>query len=184
MKGRDMLRIGSGFDAHRFIEGRPLVLGGTEIPYEKGLEGHSDADVLLHAVMDAVLGAAGLGDIGMHFPDSDDRYEGISSLKLLGQVAGMIRAEGFASADIDVTLICEEPKIGPYKEAVRKKIADAFGDIETRVNIKGTTTEGMGFTGRKEGIACQAVCLLMKPEDDISPPHGTAGEADAPGSHE
>lgn len=153
-------RIGSGFDVHRFEEGRPLILGGVEIPYEKGLAGHSDADVVLHAVMDSMLGAAGMGDIGMHFPDSDDRYKGISSMKLLDEVFRMISGAGYTISNIDVTVICEAPKIGPYREAMLEAVGRVLKGAP--VSIKGTTTEGLGFTGRKEGIACHSVCLLCK----------------------
>lgn len=151
-------RIGSGFDVHRYEEGRPMVLGGVTIPYEKGLKGHSDADVVLHAVMDSMLGAAGMGDIGEHFPDSDDRYKGISSMELLKIVAEMIAGAGYTVGNIDVTVICEEPKIGPHKQAMKDAVRSVLGDVD--INIKGTTTEGLGYTGRKEGIACHSICLL------------------------
>ena len=155
-----MQRIGSGFDVHRFEEGRPLVLGGVRFSHDRGLKGHSDADVVLHAVMDSILGAAGMGDIGEHFPDTDEAYRGISSLELLGRVMEMIGAEGYMIENIDVTVICEEPKIGPRKEEMKEKIRGVCGDID--INIKGTTTEGLGYTGRKEGIAAHSVCLLSK----------------------
>ncbi len=158
-------RIGSGFDVHRFEAGRKMILGGVEIPFEKGLKGHSDADVVLHAVMDSLLGAAGLGDIGEHFPDTDEKYRGISSMKLLEEVVRMISAEGFTIENIDVTVICEAPKIRPHAGAMKEKIRSACGDIA--VNIKGTTTEGLGFTGRKEGIACHSVCLLSKADKEL-----------------
>lgn len=157
-----MQRIGSGFDVHVFEEGRDLILGGVKIPYEKGLKGHSDADVVLHAVMDSILGAAGMGDIGEHFPDTDERYRGISSLELLSTVTEMIDEKGLRIENIDVTVICEEPKIGPVKEEMKKKILAVTGD--TCLNIKATTTEGLGFTGRKEGIAAHSVCLLAEQE--------------------
>lgn len=153
-------RIGSGFDVHRYEEGRPMVLGGVTIPYEKGLKGHSDADVVLHAVMDSMLGAAGMGDIGEHFPDSDDRFKGISSMELLRRVAEMIAGAGYAVGNIDVTVICEEPKIGPHKQAMKDAVRSVLGDVD--INIKGTTTEGLGYTGRKEGIACHSICLLTR----------------------
>ncbi|MBQ3924539.1 MAG: 2-C-methyl-D-erythritol 2,4-cyclodiphosphate synthase [Firmicutes bacterium] len=155
-----MQRIGSGFDVHRYEEGRPMVLGGVTIPYEKGLKGHSDADVVLHAVMDSMLGAAGMGDIGEHFPDSDDRYKGISSMELLRRVAEMIAGAGYTVGNIDVTVICEEPKIGPHKQAMKDAVRSVLGDVD--INIKGTTTEGLGYTGRKEGIACHSICLLTR----------------------
>lgn len=153
-------RIGSGFDVHRYEEGRPMVLGGVTIPYEKGLKGHSDADVVLHAVMDSMLGAAGMGDIGEHFPDSDDRFKGISSMELLRRVAEMIAGAGYTVGNIDVTVICEEPKIGPHKQAMKDAVRSVLGDVD--INIKGTTTEGLGYTGRKEGIACHSICLLTR----------------------
>ena len=153
-------RIGSGFDVHRYEEGRPMVLGGVTIPYGKGLKGHSDADVVLHAVMDSMLGAAGMGDIGEHFPDSDDRYKGISSMELLRRVAEMIAGAGYTVGNIDVTVICEEPKIGPHKQAMKDAVRSVLGDVD--INIKGTTTEGLGYTGRKEGIACHSICLLTR----------------------
>ncbi len=153
-------RIGSGFDVHRYEEGRPMVLGGVTIPYEKGLKGHSDADVVRHAVMDSMLGAAGMGDIGEHFPDSDDRYKGISSMELLRRVAEMIAGAGYTVGNIDVTVICEEPKIGPHKQAMKDAVRSVLGDVD--INIKGTTTEGLGYTGRKEGIACHSICLLTR----------------------
>ena len=153
-------RIGSGFDVHRYEEGRPMVLGGVTIPYEEGLKGHSDADVVLHAVMDSMLGAAGMGDIGEHFPDSDDRYKGISSMELLRRVAEMIAGAGYTVGNIDVTVICEEPKIGPHKQAMKDAVRSVLGDVD--INIKGTTTEGLGYTGRKEGIACHSICLLTR----------------------
>ena len=153
-------RIGTGFDVHAFVSGRSLILGGVDIPFGKGLAGHSDADVLLHAVMDAILGAAGLGDIGRHFPDSDEKYKGISSLLLLKEVAELIREKGYETGNIDVTLIAENPKIAPYTNEMKKNIAGATGIPENRINIKGTTTEGLGFAGRGEGIAAQAVCVI------------------------
>ncbi|MEE3362193.1 MAG: 2-C-methyl-D-erythritol 4-phosphate cytidylyltransferase [Anaerovoracaceae bacterium] len=159
-------RTGSGFDAHRFAEGRELVLGGELFPGETGLAGHSDADVLLHAVMDALLGAAGLGDIGRHFPDTDDAYRGISSMELLGRVADMIRDAGYAAGNIDATVICERPKIARLTEAMGKNIAGKLGIDTENVNVKGTTTEGMGFAGRGEGIAACAVCTIYLTEGE------------------
>ncbi len=155
-------RIGTGFDVHRLVEGRKLYLGGIEIPYRKGLLGHSDADVLLHAVMDALLGAAGLGDIGHHFPDSDEQYRGISSMKLLETVKGMLDEGFYKVANVDVTVICQEPKVAPYIDQMRENIAEVLDVHETRVNIKGTTTEGLGFTGEGEGIAAQAVASIYR----------------------
>ncbi len=158
-------RTGSGFDVHAFAEGRKLILGGVEIPHERGLLGHSDADVLTHAVMDALLGACGLGDIGRHFPDSDPRYKGISSLILLSEVWERVRARGFALANLDVTVIAQRPKLAPHLEAMTGLLAEVLAvpaEERERINIKATTTEGLGFTGREEGIAAQAVVLLYR----------------------
>lgn len=154
------MRIGHGYDVHRFAEGRALILGGVDIPYEQGLLGHSDADVLLHAVMDALLGAAALWDIGFHFPDTDLCYKGVSSLALLGCVAQMIAEKGLALGNLDVTVIAQAPKLSPHIPHMRENIAAQLSVDIGRVNIKATTEEGLGFTGRKEGIACHAVCLL------------------------
>jgi 2-C-methyl-D-erythritol 4-phosphate cytidylyltransferase/2-C-methyl-D-erythritol 2,4-cyclodiphosphate synthase len=156
------IRVGTGFDAHRFAAGRKLFLGGVYIPFEKGLLGHSDADVLLHAVMDALLGAAGLLDIGAHFPDNDEKYKDISSLILLGKIAGLLAENGYEIVNIDATVIAEKPKIAGFTGEMRKAVAGALGIAQDRINIKGTTTEKMGFTGREEGIAAQAVCSLAK----------------------
>lgn len=158
------MRIGSGYDAHRLVEGRDLVLGGVKIPYEKGLLGHSDADVLLHAVMDALLGAAALGDIGRHFPDSDPAYKGADSKKLLSEVWGLIFANGYCIMNVDATIIAQKPKLAPYIEEMRRNIAEALQIESGQVNIKATTEEGMGFTGAGEGIAASAVCLLENRE--------------------
>ena len=154
------MRIGHGYDVHRLVEGRRLILGGVEIPYEKGLDGHSDADVLLHAVMDALLGAAGLGDIGRHFPDTDPKYKGISSMLLLREVGEKIRAAGFAVGNIDVTMIAQKPKLKDFIPQMQENIASALGVDPGRVNVKATTEEHLGFTGMGEGMACHAVCLL------------------------
>ena len=156
------MRIGSGYDVHRLTEGRKLILGGVEIPYEKGLLGHSDADVLIHALMDAILGAAGLGDIGQHFPDTDEQYKDISSVKLLEKVKSLISDEGFIVGNDDITVIAQKPKIAPYIPAMRENIAGTLGIEKERVNVKGTTTEKLGFVGRCEGIACEAVCILYR----------------------
>lgn len=155
------MRIGHGYDVHRLTEGRALILGGVKIPYELGLLGHSDADVLTHAVMDALLGAAGLGDIGRHFPDTDDRYKGISSLLLLRTVAERIKEEGYRVGNIDVTVIAQRPKLASYLTQMELNLARELGVGSDAVNIKATTEEGLGFTGRGEGIACHAVCLLF-----------------------
>lgn len=157
------MRAGIGHDVHRLVNGRRLVLGGVEIPYEKGLLGHSDADVLLHAVMDALLGAAALGDIGKHFPDTDAEYEGISSLKLLKRVNGLLTEHTFLIENIDCVIIAQEPKLAPYIEEMREKIADTLGIALSQISIKATTQEGLGFTGRGEGICAEAVCMLTSP---------------------
>ena len=154
------MRIGQGFDVHRLVAGRKLVIGGVEIAYEKGLLGHSDADVLLHAICDALLGAAALGDIGKHFPDSDSRYKGIDSRKLLREVAALVASKGFAMENVDATIIAQAPRMAPHLSAMVANIASDLRIDTGRVNVKATTTEGLGFTGRGEGIAAQAVCLL------------------------
>ena len=154
------MRIGHGYDVHRLVEGRDLILGGVKIDYEKGLLGHSDADVLLHAVSDALLGAAGLGDIGKHFPDTDPQYKGADSLKLLENVAEKVRQEGYRVSNIDVTMIAQKPKLLPHIPQMRQNIARAVGIGENRVNVKATTEEKLGFTGSGEGMSCHAVCLL------------------------
>ena len=154
------MRIGMGYDVHKLTEGRKLILGGVEIPYEKGLLGHSDADVLLHAIMDALLGAASLGDIGKHFPDTDPAYKGISSVKLLTHVMELLRQHHFAVGNVDAVIIAQKPKMAPHIPQMRKNLAQAMGVEEDRINIKATTEEGLGFTGRGEGIASQAICLL------------------------
>lgn len=154
------MRIGLGYDVHAFAEGRPLVLGGVTIPHPQGLLGHSDADVLTHAVMDAVLGAMRAGDIGKHFPDSDPVFSGISSIELLKRVAALVASSGYAVIDVDSVLVAEVPKISPYREEMRRNISSALGIDTSRVGVKATTTEGLGFEGRSEGIAAQAVALL------------------------
>ena len=154
------MRVGMGYDVHRLTEDRKLILGGVCIPWERGLLGHSDADVLLHAVMDALLGAAALGDIGQHFPDKDPAYEGISSLKLLGIVAGLLRENSYEVVNIDATIIAQKPKMAPHIPEMKENIARELGIPASRINIKATTEEGLGFTGRSEGIAAQAICLL------------------------
>ena len=155
------MRIGHGYDVHRFTEGRPLVLGGVTVAHDRGLLGHSDADVLTHAVMDALLGAAALGDIGLHFPDSDPAYRGISSLTLLSRVGELLAEKGYRVGNIDATVVAEEPKLRPYVDAMREKIAAALGIEPERVSVKATTEEGLGFTGERLGIAAHAVCLLV-----------------------
>lgn len=155
-----MSRVGFGFDVHKLIEGRKLILGGVEIPSEKGLLGHSDADVLLHAICDALLGAAALGDIGQHFPDTDPKYKGISSLELLKHVGQLIKENGYSITNIDSTLVLERPKIAPYSDTMRKNIAVALGIGENAVSIKATTNEGMGFIGVGEGAVAYAVTSI------------------------
>jgi|GEM_PF-1482980 len=155
------MRIGHGYDVHRLKKDRKLILGGVEIPYKKGLAGHSDADVLLHAVMDALLGASALKDIGQHFPDSDPAYKGISSLVLLSEVGKMLDEKGLLIENIDATVIAQKPKLSPYTEEMKKNISETLGITADRVNVKATTEEGLGFTGKGRGIAAHAVCLLI-----------------------
>ena len=159
------LRIGHGYDVHRLTEGRALILGGVEIPYEKGLLGHSDADVLTHAVMDALLGAAALGDIGKLFPDSDAAYKGISSIELLKRVKARLAEAGFETVNLDATILAQAPKLAPYRDEMRGNIACALGSPASRVSVKATTEEGLGFTGSGEGIAAHAVALLERTEN-------------------
>lgn len=154
------MRVGMGYDVHRLVSGRDLVIGGVKIEHEMGLLGHSDADVLLHAVMDALLGAAALGDIGKHFPDTDPAYKGISSIRLLGHVGELIRKAGYQVGNIDATIIAQRPKMRPYIDQMRANIAGALQTDVSRVNVKATTEEGLGFTGEEQGISSQAVCLL------------------------
>lgn len=154
------MRVGHGYDVHRLTENRKLIIGGVDIPYEKGLLGHSDADVLTHAIMDALLGAAALGDIGLHFPDNDPAYEGADSLKLLERVGDLLEEKLYYIENIDATILAQAPKMRPHIDAMRKNIAKALKIDEGRVNVKATTEEGLGFTGAKEGIAAHAVCLI------------------------
>ena len=154
------MRIGQGYDVHRLTEGRKLILGGVEIPYEKGLDGHSDADVLVHAVMDALLGAAALGDIGMLFPDTDEQFKGADSMELLKTVYGILCAKGFAVSNLDATIVAQAPKMRPYIDQMRANIAKALHIAENCVSVKATTEEHLGFTGSGEGISATAVCLL------------------------
>jgi 2-C-methyl-D-erythritol 2,4-cyclodiphosphate synthase len=153
---------GIGWDSHRFVDGRPLILGGVTIPYERGLHGHSDADVLAHAVVDALLGAAGLGDIGEHFPDTDPRWAGADSLELLRAVVGLVAEREHTVVHVDTTLLMERPKLGPHKAEIRASLADALGVAGERVNVKASTGEGMGFVGRGEGVAALAVVTLAR----------------------
>ena len=154
------MRIGHGYDVHRLVEGRQLILGGVDIPHEKGLLGHSDADVLVHAIMDALLGAAALGDIGKHFPDSDPAYAGANSLGLAAHVAALLQNHGYRIVNIDSTILAQAPKLAPHIETMRRNIANALGVELSAINVKATTEEGLGFTGEKLGIAAHAVCLI------------------------
>ena len=163
------MRIGSGYDVHRLTEDRKLIIGGVEIPYEKGLLGHSDADVLLHAIMDALLGAAALGDIGLHFPDNDPAYEGASSIELTKKLRELLDGHLFYIDNVDATVIAQAPKMRPYIDEMRKNIAEALDIDISQVSVKATTEEGLGFTGRSEGIAAQAVCILESPSDLSAP---------------
>lgn len=174
------MRIGQGYDVHRLVEGRKLIIGGVDIPYEKGLLGHSDADVLLHAVMDALLGAAALGDIGQHFPDSDERYKGISSIALLKEVGKILQENGYMIENIDSTVIAQRPKLLPYRPQMAENIAAALGIEKEQVSVKATTEEGLGFTGTGEGIFAQAIALLSSvadyaPEDRVGIISGGCG---------
>lgn len=166
------MRIGTGYDVHRLTEGRKLILGGVEIPHGMGLMGHSDADVLVHAIMDALLGAAALGDIGKHFPDTDEAYKGISSLKLLSHVGELLEQEGYVVENIDATVIAQKPKLGPFIGQMEEHVAQVLHLARNQVNIKATTEEGLGFTGNQEGIAAQAVCLLTGFYEGSAAVHG------------
>jgi len=170
------MRVGTGYDVHRLVEGRKCIIGGVDIPYEKGLLGHSDADVLLHAIMDALLGAAALGDIGKHFPDTDALYKGISSIELMRHVGELIAAEGYVIENIDSTIIAQAPKMRPHIDIMRQNIADALCIDVNQVSVKATTEEGLGFTGSGEGIAAQAICSLASAFDytDLSAVYGSA----------
>ena len=165
-------RVGMGYDVHKLVEGRKLILGGVDIPYEKGLLGHSDADVLLHAIMDALLGAAALGDIGKHFPDTDDKYKGISSLELLKEVGRLLNENNYIIENIDATIIAQRPKMLPHIQKMRENIAGVLGIQLNQINVKATTEEGLGFTGSGEGISSQAICALTSVSNYIY------GEAD------
>ena len=154
------MRIGMGYDVHKLVEGRDLIVGGVNIPHTLGLLGHSDADVLLHAIMDAVLGAAGLGDIGKHFPDTDPAYKGISSIKLMEHVAALIEEKGYVAENIDATIIAQKPKMRPHIPQMEENIAKAMNISVDQINVKATTEEGLGFTGTEQGISSQAICLL------------------------
>lgn len=164
------MRIGMGYDVHRLVEERDLILGGVKIPYEKGLLGHSDADVVVHAIMDALLGAAALGDIGRHFPDTDEKYKGISSIALLEHVGKLLEENQYFIENIDATIIAQRPKLRPYIDEMNQNVAAALGIELSQVNIKATTEEGLGFTGSGEGISSQAVCMLKTAVDLIESP--------------
>ena len=158
------MRIGHGYDVHKLTEGRKLIMGGVDIPFEKGLDGHSDADVVLHAIMDSLLGALALGDIGKHFPDTDRRYKGIDSMELTRHVAKLVADKGAKVINIDATILCQRPKLAPHIPQMRENIAAALGCTTDRVSVKATTEEGLGFTGEGKGIACHCVCLLETTE--------------------
>jgi len=159
------MRIGHGYDVHRLVEGRKLIIGGVDIPWEKGLLGHSDADVLLHAISDAILGAVALGDIGRHFPDTDLRFKGADSLKLLAHVGELAREQGYVTGNVDATIVAQRPKMAPHIQKMRENIAVALGCAVDRINVKATTTEELGFAGRGEGIAAYAVALVVQEEN-------------------
>ena len=169
------MRVGIGYDVHRLVEGRRLILGGVEIPHSLGLLGHSDADVLLHAIMDALLGAAALGDIGQHFPDTDPAYEGADSLRLLAHVQELLQQEGYAVGNIDATIIAQKPKLMPHIQKMRENIAEAMRLTLGQVSVKATTEERLGFTGREEGISAQAVCTLTGIYEESAPVAGSGG---------
>lgn len=175
------MRIGQGYDVHRLAEGRSLILGGVTVPFEKGLLGHSDADVLVHAVMDALLGAAALGDIGQHFPDTDPAYEGISSIALLREVGRLLEENGYVVENIDATVIAQRPKLAAYRPQMAKNIADALKLDVCQVSVKATTEEGLGFTGTGEGISAQAVALLTNLEDYVADDRMISGCPGCPG---
>lgn len=156
------MRIGMGYDVHRLVQNRDLILGGVNIPYEKGLLGHSDADVLLHAIMDALLGATALGDLGKHFPDTDQKFKGISSTCLLKEVGSLIHNNGYSINNIDSTIIAQAPKMAPYVQTMRENISTALNISIDKINVKATTEEGLGFTGTGEGISSQSICLVTK----------------------
>lgn len=162
IQGEDKMRVGMGYDVHKLVEGRDLILGGVKIPYEKGLLGHSDADVLVHAIMDAILGAAALGDIGKHFPDTDERYKGISSMELLGHVAKLLDEHLYVIENIDATIIAQRPKMASHIQKMRENIAEILCIDVEQINVKATTEEGLGFTGTGDGISSQAICLIEK----------------------
>lgn len=175
------MRVGMGYDVHKLVENRKLILGGVEIPYEYGLLGHSDADVLVHAIMDALLGAAALRDIGRHFPDNDPAYEGVDSIELLKKVGEMLEERMYLIENIDATVIAQKPKLLPYIDTMVKNVAEALHLEEDQVNIKATTEEGLGFTGKKEGISAQAICCISKALDLMPDDRITGGCSGCPG---
>ena len=176
------MRVGMGYDVHKLVEGRDLIIGGVKIPHTLGLLGHSDADVLLHAIMDALLGAAALGDIGKHFPDTDPQYKGIYSVKLLEHVAKLIAEKGYVVENIDATIIAQKPKMRPYITEMEQNIAKALGIDESQINVKATTEEGLGFTGTEQGISSQAICALTTIyENSVAVADSAAGCAGCPG---
>ena len=175
------MRVGMGYDVHKLVENRKLILGGVEIPYEYGLLGHSDADVLVHAIMDALLGAAALRDIGRHFPDNDPAYEGADSIELLKKVGEMLEERMYLIENIDATVIAQQPKLLPYIDTMVKNVAEALHLEEDQVNIKATTEEGLGFTGKKEGISAQAICCISKALDLMPDDRITGGCSGCPG---
>ena len=169
------MRIGMGYDVHRLVEGRDLIIGGVNIPHEKGLLGHSDADVLVHAIMDALLGAAALGDIGKHFPDTAEEYKGADSMKLMARVKEILDENLYIIENIDATIIAQAPKMRPHIDTMRANIAEVLGIDISQINVKATTEEGLGFTGSKEGISSQAICLLTTPEQMPGVTYGNCG---------
>ena len=175
------MRIGMGYDVHKLVEGRKLIIGGVEIPHEKGLLGHSDADVLLHAISDALLGAAALGDIGKHFPDTDPEYKDADSLKLLARVGQLLEENNYFIENIDATIIAQQPKMRPRIDKMRENIAGALGIEVSQVNVKATTEEGLGFTGAKEGISSQAICMLISPSNLVAEDVMASGCEGCPG---
>lgn len=175
LERRETMRVGMGYDVHKLVEGRKLILGGVEIPHTLGLLGHSDADVLLHAIMDALLGAAALGDIGKHFPDTDSAYEGISSMKLLEHVGKLLEEKGYVIDNIDATVIAQKPKLRPYIEEMEQNIAKVLEISKEQVNVKATTEEGLGFTGTEQGISSQAICMLSGLYESSVPVGGCGG---------
>ncbi len=180
MNGGTDFRVGLGIDAHRFASDRPLVLGGVRVREHEGLSGHSDADVVAHALMDALLGAAGLEDIGHHFPDSDPEFAGADSMGLLARVADMLAREGWRVANVDIVVVCEQPRIAPHREAMRARLAEVLHISVGRIGLRGTTTEGMGFTGRKEGIMAQSVALLERHRGEAAAGEGGGSAAADP----